>query len=125
MGVLLSAEKKKKAAVFAELYEYNELLLLNLKFGRDDMRTLAKKFRYMGDMIDGKPLLNGDDEEFIKSYVQNLGVTDAYSQIDYLSERKSYIKKHKDESFADYKKFSSLYVKIFLMLGILIAVLLV
>ena len=125
MGVLLSAEKKKKAAVFAELYEYNELLLLNLKFGRDDMRTLAKKLRYMGDMIDGKPLLNGDDEEFIKSYVQNLGVTDAYSQIDYLSERKSYIKKHKDESFADYKKYSSLYVKIFLMLGILIAVLLV
>lgn len=125
MGVLLSAEKKKKAAVFAELYEYNELLLLNLKFGRDDMRILAKKFRYMGDMIDGKPLLNGDDEEFIKSYVQNLGVTDAYSQIDYLSERKSYIKKHKDESFADYKKYSSLYVKIFLMLGILIAVLLV
>ena len=125
MGVLLSAEKKKKAAVISELYEYNELLLLNLKFGRDDMRTLAKKFRYMGDMIGGKPLLNGDDEEFIKSYVQNLGVTDAYSQIDYLSERKSYIKKHKDESFADYKKFSSLYVKIFLMLGILIAVLLV
>ena len=62
--------------------------------------------------------------EFLKNYASNLGSTDASSQIDYLNERKAYIKKHKDESFADYKKYSSLYVKIFLMLGVLIAVLL-
>lgn len=109
--------------MFGELYEYNELLLLNLKFGREDMRALAKKFRYMGDVLNGKPVLKGDDGEFLISYAKNLGSTDALSQIDYLNERKSYIKRHKDESSADYKKYSSLYVKIFLMLGILIAVL--
>lgn len=110
--------------MYAELYEFNELLLLNLKFGREDMRALAKKFRYVGDVLDGKQVLKGADGEFISNYASCLGSTDASSQIDYLNERKIYIKKHKDESFDDYKKYSSLYVKIFLMLGVLIAVLL-
>lgn len=78
----------------------------------------------MGEVLAGKPVLKGADGEFLKNYASNLGSTDASSQIDYLNERKAYIKKHKDESFADYKKYSSLYVKIFLMLGVLIAVLL-
>lgn len=123
-GVLLAAEKKKRAQVFAELYEYNELLLLNLKFGREDMKKLAKKFKYVPDALEGKQVLKGADGEFIKSYCANLGATDASSQIDYLNERKAYIKKHMEESLADYKKYSSLYVKIFLMIGVLIAVLL-
>ena len=123
-GVLLSAEKKKRAAVYSELYEYNELLLLNLKFGREDMKSLCGGFKYMGEVLAGKPVLKGADGKFLKNYASNLGSTDASSQIDYLNERKAYIKKHKDESFADYKKYSSLYVKIFLMLGVLIAVLL-
>ena len=123
-GVLLSAEKKKRAAVYSELYEYNELLLLNLKFGREDMRKLSERFRYMRDIVDGKSVLKGADGEFLKSYVANLGATDASSQIDYLNERKAYIKRNKDESLEEYKKYSSLYIKIFLMLGVLIAVLL-
>lgn len=88
------------------------------------MKGLANGFRYVGDIIDGKKVLKGADGEFLASYISNLGATDAASQIDYLNERKVYIKKHKDESFAEYKKYSSLYVKIFLMLGVLIAVLL-
>lgn len=110
--------------MYSQLYEYNELLLLNLKFGREDMKKLAAKFGYVSQALDGKPVLKGADAEFIASYCSNLGSTDASSQIDYLNERKSYIKKHKEESFAEYKKCGSLYVRIFLMLGVLIAVLL-
>lgn len=110
--------------MYSQLYEYNELLLLNLKFGREDMKKLAAKFGYVSQALDGKPVLKGADAEIIASYCSNLGSTDASSQIDYLNERKSYIKKHKEESFAEYKKCSSLYVRIFLMLGVLIAVLL-
>ena len=123
-GVLVSADKKKRATVYAQLYEYNEVLLLNLRFGREDMKKLAKKYKYVGDALSGKAVLGGADGEFISSYCSQLGATDASSQIEYLSERKAYIKKHKDESLAEYKKYSSLYIKIFLMLGILIAVLL-
>ncbi|MCD7728440.1 MAG: hypothetical protein LUI60_00815 [Clostridia bacterium] len=111
-------------SVYSELYEFNELLLLNLKFGREDIKKISQGFTYIGDIIDGKNVLKGSDGEFLLNYIKNLGQTDALSQIDYLTERKVYIKKYKDESFADYKKYSSLYVKIFFMLGVLVAVLL-
>ena len=121
-GVLISAEKKKRAAVYSELYEYNELLLLNLKFGREDMKSLCGGFKYMGEVLAGKPVLKGADGEFLKNYASNLGSTDASSQIDYLNERKAYIKTHKDGRFSGYKKNSSLYVQIFLLLCVLFAV---
>ncbi|MCD8372282.1 MAG: hypothetical protein LUD27_03165 [Clostridia bacterium] len=111
-------------AVYSELYEFNELLLLNMKFGREDMPKIAEGFTYMKELTEGKCILKGEDGDFLESYIKNLGKTDAASQIDYLNDRKVYIKKYKDESFADYKKYSSLYVKIFFMLGALIAVLL-
>ena len=124
IGVMLSGEKKKRAAVFGELYEYNEQLLLNLKFGREDMKELAKPFRFVSDVLEGKQVLAGEVGEFIAAYVHNLGATDALSQIDYLNERKAYLRKHRDESLADYKKYRSLYVRVFFMLGVLTAVLL-
>ena len=123
-GALLSADKKKRATVYAQLYEYNELLLLNLRFGREDMKKLAAQYRYVSDALDGKQVLGGADGEFISAYFDRLGATDAFSQIEYLSERRSYLKKYREDSSADYKKYSSLYIKIFPMLGILIAVLL-
>lgn len=121
---MLSGAKKRRAAVFGELYEYNEQLLLSLKFGREDMKKLADKFRFVREALEGKNVLGGEDGEFISTYFSNLGATDALSQIDYLNERKVYLRKHRDESLADYKKYRSLYVRIFFMLGVLTAVLL-
>ena len=117
VGVLLSADKKKRAAVFAELYEFNERMLINLKFGKQRISQIAADFKY-------KSLLGGDDGQFISQYIKNIGVSDSSSQIDYLNERKQAIKKRMDESGENYKKYSSLYIKMALMIGILIAVLL-
>ena len=100
-GVLLSAEKKKRAAVYSELYEYNELLLLNLKFGREDMKSLCGGFKYMGEVLAGKPGLKGADGEIFKNYASNPGATHAASQIDYLNQRQAEIKKKQDEKSCD------------------------
>lgn len=124
VGVLLSADKKKRAQVFAELYEFNERMLINLKFGKLRISQIAAEFRYMPDIVVGKRVLNGSDGQFLSEYIKNIGVSDSSSQIDYLNERKSAIKKLMEESAENYKKYSSLYVKIALMIGILIAVLL-
>ena len=99
--------------IFAELYEFNEQLILTLKFSRASMEKTAEPYRYVKDVINGKELLKGEDGQFLKDYILNLGKTDALSQVDYLNERKALLKKYKDESFADYKKYSSLYIKIF------------
>lgn len=124
VGVLLSADKKKRAQVFAELYEFNERMLINLKFGKLRISQIAAEFRYMPDIVVGKRVLSGSDGQFLSEYIKNIGVSDSSSQIDYLNERKSAIKKLMEESAENYKKYSSLYVKIALMIGILIAVLL-
>lgn len=122
--MLLSADKKKRAQVFAELYEFNERMLINLKFGKLRISQIAAEFRYMPDIVVGKRVLSGSDGQFLSEYIKNIGVSDSSSQIDYLNERKSAIKKLMEESAENYKKYSSLYVKIALMIGILIAVLL-
>ena len=124
IGVFLSANKKKRMQVFAELYEFNEQLILNLKFLRSSIDKVASPFKFIPDILNGDIPLLGDDGEFIRNYTENLGMTDALSQVDYLSERKTLLKKYKEESFSDYRKYSSLYVKIFFLIGVVIAVLL-
>lgn len=124
IGVFLSAKKKRRMQIFSELYEFNEQLLLNLKFSRQTLDKIAQNFKFIPDILQGKILLDGRDGEIIGEYVFNLGKSDALSQIDYLNERKATLKKCKDESAEIYKKYSSLYVKIFFLLGVLMAVLL-
>lgn len=124
IGTFLSANKKKRMLVFAELYEFNEQLILNLKFLRSSIDKVASPFKYVPKILNGECPLAGEDGELIRDYTENLGMTDALSQVDYLSERKTLLKKYKEESFADYKKYSSLYVKIFFLIGVMIAVLL-
>ena len=124
IGTYLSANKKKRMQVFAELYEFNEQLILTLKFSRASIEKIAAPFKFVPNILKGESPLSGNDAEFLKDYTDNLGKTDALSQVDYLSERKTFLKKYKEESFTDYKKYNSLYVKIFFLIGVLIAVLL-
>ena len=125
LGIILTADKKKTMKVFAQFYEFNEKLLLNLKYGRNKVNEIASEYEYVQTVLNGKSVLKGEEEEFLQSYISNIGSTDAYSQVDYLNERKINLKKFKDESETAYKKYGSLYFKIALMVGILVAVLLV
>ncbi len=110
--------------IFRELYEFNEELLLNLKFTREPLDKVASKYKFVHAALKGQKLLDGEAGEVISDYFNSLGTTDAISQIDYLNERKAVLLKMRDESGEEYKKYSSLYVKIFFMLGVLMAVLL-
>lgn len=123
--MFLSAEKKKRAQVYAELYEFNERLLINMKFNKNPVGQVAEGFKYVGKILQGENVLSGSDGEVISDYFASLGASDALSQIDYLNDRKAALSKLKEESFSDYKRYSSMYIKIFFMVGVLIAVLLV
>ena len=123
LGVFLSANKKKKAQVFSELCEFNEQLIMNLKFNKSPLYDVAQSFKYMPVALKGGKVLDGKDGEVVADYFVNLGKSDAMSQIDYLNGRKEMLAKYRDESQLNYKKYSSLYVKIFFMLGVLMAVL--
>ena len=75
-------------------------------------------------MLGGKSVLDGKDGEVVSDYVVNLGKSDALSQIDYLNDRKAALGKLRDDSASAYKRYGSLYVKIFFMIGVLAAILL-
>ena len=124
IGVMLSAGKKKTMQVFAELYEFNEQLLLNLKYNRQPVEKIAAPFKFVPSILKGETVLDGAEGDLIKDYAENLGTTDALSQIDYLNGRKAILTKYRDESQQNYKKYSSLYVKIFFLAGVLVAILL-
>lgn len=110
--------------VFSELYEFNGQMLVNLKFERNPIEKVAEKFKYIPQILQGQTILDGKDGEFIAEYIYSLGRSDPMSQIDYLNDRKAALSKLRDESVQDYKRYSSLYVKIFFMIGVLMAVLL-
>lgn len=124
-GIILTADKKKNMKVFAQFYEFNEKLLLNLKYGKTKVREVASQYEFVQAVLDGNSVLKGEKGDFLQSYMENIGSTDVYSQVDYLNERKVQLRKYKDESECDYKKYGSLYVKIAVMVGILVAVLLI
>ncbi|MDE7305902.1 MAG: hypothetical protein K2N33_00770 [Clostridia bacterium] len=110
--------------IFSELYEFNEQLILTLKFSRQTIDKIAEPYKFVPKILKGESLLKGSDADAVRENTENLGKTDAMSQVDYLTEKKAVLKKYKEESFTDYKKYSSLYVKIFFMLGVMMAVLL-
>ncbi|MDE6001787.1 MAG: stage III sporulation protein AB [Clostridia bacterium] len=124
IGIFLSSNKKKRMQIFSELYEFNEQLILTLKFSRQTIDKIAEPYKFVPKILKGESLLKGSDADAVREYTENLGKTDAMSQVDYLTEKKAVLKKYKEESFTDYKKYSSLYVKIFFMLGVMMAVLL-
>ncbi len=97
---------------------------MNMKYSRMGIKQVAQDFPYVLKIINGEFVPEGDAGKFLTAYFNRLGGTDALSQIDYLNERRAELKKYKEESAADYKKYSSLYIKIFFMVGVLIAVLL-
>lgn len=124
IGVFLSANKKKRMLVFSELYEFNEQLVMNLKFVRKPIDKVAENFHLVPRLLSGEKMLDGKDGEFISDYIFSLGKSDPVSQIDYLNERKAALTKYREESASDYKKYSSMYIKIFFMIGVLTAILL-
>lgn len=122
--MILSAGKKKRMQVFSELYEFNEKLIVNLKFDRRPVGKVAEGFKFMPKILNGERVLDERDDDLLFGYVRDLGKSDALSQIDYLSAKSAALLKLKDETFTEYKKYSSLYIKIFFMIGVLAAVLL-
>lgn len=124
LGVALSADKKKKYKTICEFYDFNENLILNIKYERKRFEEVAKGYESVKRALSGEEVLSGEQGEFIKKYLEGIGTTDALSQIGYLTEMKETLSKYRSESENNYKKYGSLYLKLCIACGILIAVLL-
>lgn len=124
LGAAISNEKRKEMKIFAQFYEFNEKLIHNLKYERAKVSQVAQDYPYVFNAFNGELPIKGEEGEFLANYVSGVGQTDTASQIDYLNERGQTLKKYKQSSEEKYKKYGSLYFKICVMAGILVAVLL-
>lgn len=122
-GLVLSNEKKTKVKVFEQFCDFNEKLIINLKYGREKVSKIAEDYGFVKKCLSGEKVLSGDEGKFLSEYLSSIGQTDAASQIDYLNERKIELENYRRSSRDNYKKYGSLYFKLCLMAGILIAVL--
>ena len=124
LGMALSADKKKQYKIMCEFYDFNESLMLNIKYERNRFEEILGGFNTVKKALNGEEVIGGEEGEFIKKYLEGIGTTDAQSQISYLGEMKEKLSKYKSESETKYKKYGSLYLKLCIACGILIAVLL-
>ncbi len=120
----LSEEKKREMKIFAQFYEFNEKLIVNMKYGREKFESVAEGFEYVKRCLAGYCVVCGERGEFLKEYLEGIGSTDALTQLDYLNDRKVTLAKLRQESEEAFKKYGALYFKLCLMAGILVAVLL-
>jgi len=76
LGVFLSAGKKKRYLVFSELYEFNEQLLLNLRYSRKPLGEVAKDFKFISLILGGEKVLWGTHPEGNNNFdaVENRGL---------------------------------------------------
>lgn len=120
----VSAEKKREMKIFAQFYDFNEKLILNLRYGKEKVGKVAEEFECVNKLMHGEEVVKGEEGDFLKNYLQGIGGSDALTQVEYLNEKKQTLRKFKEISEEKYKKYGSLYFKLSLMVGILIAVLL-
>lgn len=124
LGLAISSEMKRDMKVYGQFYDFNEKLILNLKFNKDKLSVVAEQFDYVKKALGGERVIKGEDGEFLSGYLSDIGKTDAPTQLAYLNEKGKTLLEMKQKSEEKYKKYGSLYFKLSLMAGILIAVLL-
>lgn len=110
--------------IFAQFYDFNEQLKFNLKYGREKVATVANGYDCVQKALRGEKVVDGEEGDFLISYLDGIGSSDAFTQIDYLNEKGETLLKYKKLSEEKYKKYGSMYFKLAVLGGILVAVLL-
>lgn len=115
-------KKKNKAKLYAELLDFNEKLILNLRYEQQPIKDILSGFEMLKMALDGK--LESEDNAAVQEYFEMLGKTDSVSQIEFLITRRDALTQKSKNADENYKRYGNLYIKIFFMVGILVAVLL-
>jgi hypothetical protein len=121
IGVLMGAEIKKKCAIYVELADFNDKLIMNLKFARKSIKEIIVDFPNLSKYINSSAHIE-DGDALITDYFNSLGNSDSASQVDYLTEKSLEIKKERDVRLEKKAKYVPLYLKISVMIGVLIVV---
>lgn len=121
IGTFLGADIKKKSVLYVELADFNDKLIMNLKFARKSIKEIIAEFPNLSNYINSPSYIE-DGDAFLSDYFNALGTSDSASQVGYLTEKSMEIKKERDIWLEKRAKYVPLYLKISVMIGVLIVV---
>ena len=117
----MGADIKKKSVLYVELADFNDKLIMNLKFARKSIKEIIAEFPNLSNYINSPSYIE-DGDAFLSDYFNALGTSDSASQVGYLTEKSMEIKKERDIWLEKRAKYVPLYLKISVMIGVLIVV---
>jgi stage III sporulation protein AB len=123
IGLCLSNEKKKNMLVLKDFVAFNQDMLLTMQYDQKSIAVVAQKYKFVQKVFQGEKVTNEEEQKLLKDYLSQLGKTSSVSQTEYLQDQKSKLEMRYEQAENNYKKYGSLYLKIFFMAGILLAVL--
>ena len=138
LGYIFSTKYKLKSIYYTSFYNFNKLLKNEVSFTKktiieiiDSIKesnifydNLKNIFKIKNYKIENKSL-NNDEIEFLHSYIDRIGQTEAKTELDYLSSIELVLKEKMDEVVAIEKKYKPLCIKMGFLLGLIIFVLIV
>lgn len=120
IGMICNSSLKHKAILYRQFADFNDKLILNMKYNRKCVDEILQEFSELKEYIKEITIKGGDS--FILDYFNNVGKTDSNSQIAYLETKSVEIKEERDKKVEKYDKYGPLYLKLSFMVGILIVV---
>ncbi|MBQ7340146.1 MAG: hypothetical protein IJW43_04775 [Clostridia bacterium] len=142
-SIMISKELSKKYCnkriFFNDFYSFNQLLINEVSFSNNTLPSIIEKIELKTDFykiinemfVIGSsniflPLyLSEKEKEFSIFYLKNVGKGDSISQKNYFLESRNQILEYLEESKLNEKKYTPLYLKIGVLLGILIFIIII
>ncbi len=134
IGKILSEKYIKRKNFYCDFYNFNQKMKSEISFKQSSIKSIIEKlnnqtFRaylnqtvILGDDDLSVSFLNNEENDFLKEYVNNIGIFDKDSQLLYLNSVDSQIKTLYKNSFDEEKKYRKLYVKLGFLFGLIFLV---
>lgn len=138
LGYLSASKYRNRRSFYAQLSDFNEKYLAELKYARKPLNQFLSDMEFKGDFskiihayvferkieLDYSYLTKAEKEEAAE-YFRMLGRGDSRSQSGYFSAQADTLLESKNKSEKDAKSYTDLYVKLGLLAGLAIVILIV
>lgn len=134
IGKILSEKYIKRKNFYCDFYNFNQKMKSEISFKQSSIKSIIEKLNnqtfkaylnqtvILGDDDLSVSFLNNEENDFLKEYVNNIGIFDKDSQLLYLNSVDSQIKTLYKNSFDEEKKYRKLYVKLGFLFGLIFLV---
>jgi len=138
IGHILSKKYVKRRTFFSDFSDFNKKVKNEISFSKNTLIDIIKNFsnktgvfylqtrNYFNNkkIVFEDKLLSEQEQSFFKRYLDNLGVLDKTTQIDYLELVEKEIEEKKSTAILEEEKYKKLYLKLGFLIGLIMLIML-